>query len=526
MDQLVKVSASGQLIVFRSDASIDIGTGHVMRCLTLAEALRERGDVVFFVCREHDGNLCSLIEQRGFVVHRLPIGSSNAARVDRDPLHSNWLGAHWLEDAEGTVAAIRSFGVRPSWLVVDHYALDARWECQLRSEVDRVMVIDDLADREHDCDLLLDQNLVDRPNERYIDKITEECRLLLGPSYALLQPDYERIRRGLLPREGSVKGIIVYFGGVDRDYLTLKTVDALVAIDRREIKVDIVLSSNSPQFQLVQERISGRTEMRVHTKLRSLAPLIGAADFAVGAGGATNWERLCLGLPALVITVADNQRPIAAELSKRGLVQWLGDANNVLDQDIRDALQIVLEEGLDIAWSTNCLAIVDGRGTKRVITAMAQHGLLPIVIRHVEQRDEELLLEWANDTETRQNAFNPTQISRDEHHRWFQTRLEMQNTCVFYIGETCSGDPCGQVRFENTEGMWEISYVVAPRYRGQGMGRILLEGAMEKLVSERGKVTLVAQVKPENVASRKIFEAIEFSCISAESDRYVYERSL
>lgn len=522
----MKLSLSTKLVFFRVDASIDIGTGHVMRCLTLAGAMQQRGAKVHFICREHEGNLCDLIEQRGFSVHRLPMGSQVPSEIDEAPVHAAWLGADLWEDAKGTLDAIEASGSMPDWLVVDHYALDARWETYLRAAVDRIMVIDDLADRDHDCDLLLDQNLVDKQNERYNGKVPDKCNLLLGPSYALLQPDYTGIRADVQPREGPIKRILVYFGGVDRNDLTLKAVDALLAVGRPEIEVDIVLSSNSSQFRRMQDHISGRPEMHLHTKLQSLAPLMAAADFAIGAGGATSWERLCLGLPALVVTVADNQRPIATELSRRGLVRWLGDANDVEKRDIQDALQNVVQEGLDIAWSTNCLAVVDGRGSGRVITAMMQLDSLPLVIRHAEPRDEKLLLNWANDIQTRQNAFNPRQILPDEHHRWFQRRLEMRDKCVFYIGETSTGEPCGQVRFDNTEGKWEISYVVAPSYRGYGMGRVLLEAAMDKLVGELGKVSLVAQVKPENAASRKIFETLEFSCMSIAPDRYVYVRNL
>lgn len=369
-------------VAFRTDASAAIGTGHVMRCLTLAEALRERGADARFICREHDGNLCALIEQRSFAVDRLPMGRADGKRAEDAPPHALWLGAGWEEDAEGTRAAIRAGGSVPDWLVVDHYALDVRWERELRTAARQIMAIDDLADRDHDCDLLLDQNLIDGQDERYREKVPDGCVLLLGPAYALLQPDYALLREQVQPRQGPVRRVLVYFGGVDTDDLTIKAVDALLALGRPEIEADIVLSPASSQFPRVQDRISGRPGLRLHAHVPSLAPLMAAADLAIGASGATSWERLCLGLPALVVTVAENQRPIAAALAGRGLVRWLGHAGEVGEADIHAALRGVVACGQDSDWSGRCREIVDGHGRDRVRAALSQerrHGRLASV---------------------------------------------------------------------------------------------------------------------------------------------------
>lgn len=371
---MVELPVSKKLVVFRTDASSDIGTGHVIRCLTLANALREMGDSVAFICREHDGNLCALIEQRGFAVHRLPMGSLIETKTTGAPVHAAWLGAQWLEDAEGTLAVIEALGSTPDWLVVDHYALDVRWERHMRTAVGRLMVIDDIADRNHDCDLLLDQNMIDGQNERYQRKVPSECDLLLGPEYALLQPDYARLRGKVRPRQGPVQQVLIYFGGVDREDLTLKAVNALLALNRPEIEADIVLSVASPTFRRVQECIARRPGLRLHANVQSLAPFMLAADLAIGASGATSWERLCLGLPALIVTVADNQRPIAAELSRRKLVRWLGDAGDVSERDLFSGLKEIVDAGLDPVWSTSCLHFVDGAGTERVSAALSEMG--------------------------------------------------------------------------------------------------------------------------------------------------------
>jgi len=144
-------------ILIRVDSSNAIGSGHVMRCLTLADSLREKGCNCQFVCRNHPGNLSALIQEKGYRVTLLPL---QEFQVEAYPHHADWVGADWQIDAKETGSLIATLETPPAWLVIDHYGLDARWETSLRPAVGRIFVIDDLADRTHDCDCLLDQNLV------------------------------------------------------------------------------------------------------------------------------------------------------------------------------------------------------------------------------------------------------------------------------------------------------------------------------------------------------------------------------
>lgn len=223
-------------VVFRTDASLTIGTGHVTRCLTLAKALRESGAQTLFICREHEGHLCNHIEEQGFAVHRLP--SPRKGFVPDDvSAHAAWLGATWQEDADSTVAAITSLQMKPEWLIVDHYGIDQRWEERLRPLVNRIMVIDDLADRHHDCDILLDQNLVPDLEIRYDSLIPEGCTRLLGPDYALLQPIYAELHDRIPPREGPIRRTLISFGGADSDNLTGRALEAVISLKRQYIDV-------------------------------------------------------------------------------------------------------------------------------------------------------------------------------------------------------------------------------------------------------------------------------------------------
>ncbi len=510
-------------IVIRVDASTTIGSGHVMRCVSLAERLKQENADVRFVCRELDGHLCGLIENRGFFLERLPAPASEANHAEGGPAHEAWLGVSWEDDAAQTSASISHLAL-PHWIVVDHYALDARWEGHFRAKGIKVMAVDDLADRLHDCDILLDQNLIAHQSERYLGKTPERCTLLLGPTYALLDSEYARLRPRASPREGQPRRLLVSFGGIDNHYLTEKAVNALIALDRRDVEADIVLSSTSSQFQQIESSIKDIPNLRLHDRVTSLAPLMLAADLAMGASGTTNWERLCLGLPTLVVTVADNQRPIADELSQRGLVHWLGDADTMDQSRMQRALEDVLDAGLGVSWSEKCLEIVDGRGAARACAVLLAEPGMSLSVRHAELRDEAMLLEWANNRATRENAFHPKSITPQEHRAWFRARLRQPDCCALYVVETISGIPLGQVRFDRSSDEWEISYSVAPLFRGRGIGRSMLEEAIRHLRKCHGNVSLFGQVKLANSASRRIFESLSFSTRVSGPDRIIYER--
>jgi len=352
-------------IVIRTDASLTIGTGHVIRCLTLAKALRESGAQILFICREHEGHLCDHIEEQGFAVHRLPSPREEFVPEDA-PAHAAWLGAAWQEDADATVAAITSLQIKPDWLIIDHYGIDRRWEERLRPFVNRIMVIDDLADRHHDCDLLLDQNLVPDMESRYDDLLPEDCTRLLGPDYALLQPIYAELLDRIPPREGPIRRILISFGGADSDNLTGRALEAFISLNRPDIEVDVVIANNSPHSASLQELAHGHPNIHLHGTLPTLAPLMAKADLAIGAAGATSWERLCLGLPAVVVTTAENQRNVASFLDHKGFITLIGSKSERNNLSIATSLKEIINNDMFFKWSCHYKEICDGKGTFRV----------------------------------------------------------------------------------------------------------------------------------------------------------------
>lgn len=359
-------------IAFRVDASMVIGTGHVMRCLTLANALKDQYDAeALFICRAHQGNLAGLIEKQGHRVICLPAPATTVSVIPlREAPYDSWLAVPWRIDAEETCNAIANAQGIPNWIVIDHYALDEHWESTLRSRFPDVgiMVIDDLANRFHDCDLLLDQNLVAAQEFRYDGLVSRNCKKLLGPTYALLQPAYATLHRMARPRTDTIRRVLIYFGGADHDNATglaLQAWSETSGID--DIHVDVVLPSAGMYTQALREITSGRRNIQLHESLPTLAPLMMAADLSLGASGTTNWERLCLGLPTMVITMADNQIPIALELEARNLIHLLGNINSInVEVFAQEITKIIKTPDLN-HWSKTCLATVDGKGTTRVI---------------------------------------------------------------------------------------------------------------------------------------------------------------
>ena len=511
-------------VAFRVDSSLKIGAGHVMRCLALADGMKDMGAEAVFVCREHEGNLSKLIAERGFRVLGLAAPEDHWTLDEPARPYAEWLGTDWQTDADQTIKALG--GIYPDWLIVDHYALDARWEKRLRAVSGRILVIDDLADRKHACDALVDPSLLPRVGGRYEDLVPDRAVQMLGPDYALLRSEYRDLREQVAPRKGFIRRVLVSFGGVDQQGLTRMAVEALMTLDGHEFEAEVVLRSTAPDYSALEQKIATRENFRLHDGVPNLAPMMASADLMVGACGTTSWERLCLGLPAIVVTVADNQRAIAEELAGRKLIRWLGDAKAVTASALQAALVSVFEMGLDVHWSLRCFGVVDGRGVERVCAVLGAHPDMPLVIRQAEQRDEALLLEWVNDAQTRQSAFNARPISYIEHKEWFQGRLSNPRQCRIYIAETTLGVPVGQVRFDEHPDGWHIDYALAPQFRGFRLGTNLLAIAIERLRNETSAQTLVADVLSENVGSIRVLEKLNFSRkneADAKSIRFVME---
>ena len=368
-----ELRASNMRVAFRTDASLEIGTGHVMRCLTLASMLRSRGAECIFLSRAHEGHLLEQIERQGFTAFVLDEHPSSSLQkgvtADGQPPHAAWLGTSWENDAGDSQSALSTFSsMGPvDWLVVDHYGLDIQWERAMRESCIKLLVIDDLADRAHDCDLLLDQNL-GRDAADYASRASRNTHLLMGPEYALLRPEFSEARDASLRRRSSptLQQILVTMGGVDKGNFTRQVLMALNDCPLPEdVHVVAVMGPHAPWLDDIRELTNG---MRVATSVKvgvtNMAELMSVSDVAIGAGGSTTWERCSVGLPAVLASIAANQEHITQAIVQSG-------AALECDMDSMHSTFMDLFASRDLpsrlaAMSRAAAAVTDGEGAQRV----------------------------------------------------------------------------------------------------------------------------------------------------------------
>lgn len=360
-------------VVFRADASLQIGSGHIMRCLTLADALKADGAECHFICREHPGHLLDFIRSKGYNTHSLINASSPVDPVVVDavqPVHAHWLGTTQLQDAAASIAILET--IKPEWMVVDHYALDASWEASVREHARKILVIDDLADRNHLCDLLLDQNL-GHSKQDYVGRVPENCRLLIGAQYALLRPEFARLRSASLKRRRvpQLAHILITMGGVDQQNASGAVLRALKSCALPEdCTISVIMGLTAPWIEDVSEaaeQMPWPTE--VLQNVTDMGARMVAADLVIGAAGGSAWERCCLGVPTILVILADNQKSGAGALAASGSAIVLGPVSAICD-GLKPAVYSLTHTGKLRAMSQSASNVADGLGVQRVIKYM------------------------------------------------------------------------------------------------------------------------------------------------------------
>jgi len=489
-------------IAFRVDASIMIGSGHVMRCLTLADALRAKGDETLFLCREFPGNLNAEIEKRGHALHRLPVGAQQTqASETTDPTHASWLGDDWPSDAAACAAALDAWAC-PDWLVVDHYAIDRRWQSPMRPHCNKIMVIDDLADRPHDCDLLLDQNLQSHA-ERYRALLPPGCRRLLGPRFALLRPEFQQLRPGTPPRTGQIRRLLVFLGGGDPENFTATVLQGVLASGLGPtLHLDLAIGAANPHRPALEALSRQFPSARIHVQTPDVAALMASADLMIGAAGTTTWERCCLGLPSLLVSLADNQRENGRQIARRRAALYLGDAASVSADRIGTVLRkLAARPELSRRIARRACDVTAGCGAE--LLALTLHAD-QLQLRRARPDDCERIWRWRNDPRTRQSAFDPRPIDLAAHRRWYQGVLDNPRQTLL-IGAILD-QAVGVLRYDVDEESAEISVYLDPERHGLGLGGQLIAAGSRLIRDALPAVTdLVARVRPENAASLKAF---------------------
>ena len=441
-------------IAFRVDSSEQIGSGHFMRCLTLANALKPSSAKIVFICLHLPEYLRKMLDEKGYDFIHLNIPPEKNA--SKDTIHSSWLGVSQKQDALGSTQALSKD--MWDWLVVDHYALDFRWESVLRKCVGKILVIDDLADRKHDCDVLLDQNLYVDMGTRYNDKVSASCKLLLGPKYALLRDEFCEMRKYARPRSGRIENVLFFFGGVDSNNDTGSALAALISSGGQHLNVDVVMGMQNPFSQEIQS-ICEKYGFSFHKQTKRMAELMCKADLAIGAGGISTYERLYLRLPAILKPLSLNQIEPLKYMSEIGLFDIF-----FTQQELENKLKTALER--NNASPPDC--VEDGKN-KLVAHLGAEFPLL----RKPQSLDIRRTFKWLQNDQLRKDFLMGESPLRSDHFIYWRKLIEssdQQPYSIIYSGEHVGN--CGLKNIDHQKRNCELwIYLGDISFRRQGIAK-------------------------------------------------------
>jgi len=474
------------ILLVRADAAVTSGTGHVMRCLALAQAWQHAGGDVIF----------AMAQSTVAIQERLRSETVKVVAIHGVPGSA--------EDMQQTIDA--ALFHKAEWLVVDGYHFDAHYVSELQNVLS-LLVIDDNGELEsYSSELVLNQNVHARA-EMYA-KRAPSTRLLLGPRYALLRNEFTAYRNWArkVPERGT--RILLTMGGSDPKDLTPRILSALADLSIDNLQIRVVVGGSAENRSGVAEkaeRFPGRVE--VMSNVANMAESMVWADLAIAGAGTTGWEMGLLGVPAILVVVAENQRFIAQHLARIGAAVNAGPAESLDCSFLAQITAELLGSGdRRLEMSQSARQLVDGLGSDRVRAALLDRELS---LRLVRESDCRLLFAWADDPVARAASFHSAAISWENHSRWFAERLQDPQS-VIYIGENAADEPVGLVRFQIKGESALLSVNVAPEFRGQGWGKELIAFSTRALVRAYSVRRVNAFVKPDNQASVRLFEASGF----------------
>lgn len=494
-------------VAVRTDATSEMGIGHLRRCLSLADALHDLGGTPCFVIRDDDVAR-HVMAGRPYPVFWLP-ETGGAPSTDRVP-HAAWSKGGWRRDAQETAAALTTLA--PDWVIVDHYAFDARWHEMVRASlVCAILAIDDLGDRSLAVDVLLDGNAAASHADKYAGRLTRPMRLLTGPRYALLAPAYRTAARYAFSAE--VRSIGIFLGGTDGKGLSATVLETL----RHEAgfvgPVEIVSSGANPGLEELARACEADGNTTLLVDLPDLAAFYARHDLQIGAGGTSSYERCCIGVPTVAIIFAANQLAVVPVLRALGVLQGATlpevEATRLLDAPpLATVVQALIgDPGQRRTLSDTSRRHVDGRGAERIALMMSAGS---ITLRSAAIEDAAMLHGWRNDPATRSVSINSGEIAYEAHVRWLVGVLASPGRRLFVA--LIGGRPVGAIRFDLLgDGAWEVSLYLDPDLHGLGLGkRMLLAGEACLLDADRSVMEIRAQVVSGNDASLRMFNGVGY----------------
>ena len=501
--------------VIRVDASLQIGSGHVMRCLTLAHTLKKNRFEVTFICRKLSGNLIERIDSDGFRVHEL--SAHKQKNIDGKLAHSHWLGVTQKNDADECIDVLNNEEF--DWLIVDHYALDEEWQNYIKPCYKKLMVIDDLADRNHQCDILLDQTF-GRTHKDYLNRIPTNSKSLLGAKYALLRPEFAKFRTPSLSRRtySTFNHLLINMGGIDVDNITEKILDHLMDLDlSMEIHITIVMGIHAPHLQSVKLKAEELSQnITVLADVQNMAEIMANADIAIGASGATTWERCCLGLPSVQIILSKNQEHLARTLARKKII-WLIKEINEIGDLLKSAPSWMNHVGGLAA------EICDGMGSQRVFNKMTDCTVILEDFGEIDlcsyvnlnQSDATLALDMRNHEEIRTWMYSKDIISKEEHLS-FLANLGIDEKRRYFLVKQ-KGAVIGAINFSkiNYGSSVDFGIFINPFKKSQGFGSVLESAASEYACTELGAETIKLEVLEQNTKAINFYKRCGFNFVNS-----------
>lgn len=479
-------------LVIRVDADAQIGTGHVMRCLALAQAWQDKGGKVTFISHCESDSLRKRLLNEG--MNLIDIENAYPEQCD-------------LECTLVNLSVISHQQPANCWLVIDGYHFDAAYQKRIKEAGYKILWIDDYGHAEHYyADLVLNQNI--SADESFYLHREPYTQLLLGTRYVLLRREFEKWQDWQREVTDIAHKVLVTMGGADSDNLTLKVIQSLKHTDIPSFEAKIVVGPANPHLTILEREISDCSNLQLIKDASNMPDLMAWADLAVSAGGSTCGEMAFMGLPNIIMIFADNQAAVAAELHNHYVSINLGWHNNINAVDIARALKKLMISDVQrkkmLHSGKNC---VDGKGSNRIINSMFYEN---IILRKASMGDCKLLWEWVNEPGARQSAFKSDFITFDEHMKWYQKK---QNDVNFnqYIASNQDNKPIGQIRFDTKNGESEIDISVTKDVRGFGYGACIIKKGVDNLIKTAKINKFSAYIKYSNLVSIKSFEKAGFS---------------
>jgi UDP-2,4-diacetamido-2,4,6-trideoxy-beta-L-altropyranose hydrolase len=468
-----------------------------MRCLTLADALRDRDLACHFLCRDFVGHMGKVIAERGYDVMLLP--------TPRTEKRDTWLGVDWQFDALQCAALLEE--IEPRWLVVDHYGLDARWE-ELAGSNLIVVAIDDLADRPHAAALLIDSTY-GRRNIAYHSLLSGNCEQLLGARHAILRNAFCCLREAAIQRRTSERRerLLITMGGYDADNATGLVLDFVSGWrDLPFSSVDVVLGGQAPWLHAVRSQMASLSiPGKLYVDTPDMPQLMLSADLCIGAAGTSALERCVVGLPTVLVVLAENQSEVARNLTEAGAAISVGELGTDFPDRLAAGLADALKPGRLRLMAQTAAAVTDGRGVFRVAASVLA---LQLCVRPATMDDAIDIWHWRFDGNAAR-YYRQTQVpTLEQHIAWFKHALADPRRLMIVVHE--EGQPIGHIRFDLSQASEaKICICIASRARGRRLAAPVLRASLS-FARRRGIRRVTAEVHREDISSLSLFRSCDF----------------